>query len=205
MEHQKLTDEISEELTLYALGALDEVSSEKWETHLAMGCPVCRQELTEIQSTLAWLAYSVPVASPPAHSKARLFERIRASWAPAAETRRVHQVIDFSSLDWQPSECPGVSFHRLRYDEKTGTIITLVKFQPRSTYPAHRHPGGEDCLILQGAFRDRRGEYRLGDYVYYEPGSVHHDLEALDGDEGILFVVAHGGIEVLPSDLQPCH
>ena len=53
--------------------------------------------------------------------------------------------------------------------------------------------------MLQGGFRDRRGEYRAGDFIYYEPGSEHHDIQALEGDECVLLLVAHGGMELLPS------
>lgn len=200
MEHKELTDELSEQIALYAMDALDEAFAKKLETHLTAGCPICRQELAAIRSTLALLPYSLPSVSPALHLKARLFERVRASSAAVSEPVHALFVMDFSSLSWQPSGYPGVSFHVLRHDQATGTITTLVKFQPGCTYPAHRHLGGEDCLILQGGFRDRRGEYRAGAYVYYEPGSVHYDLQALEGNECILFVVAHGGIELLPSE-----
>lgn len=70
---------------------------------------------------------------------------------------------------------------------------------PGATYPDHMHPGGEDCLVLQGGFRDGRGEYRVLDYVYYEPGAIQTDFQALEGDECILLLIAPGGI-VLTTD-----
>ncbi len=105
-------------------------------------------------------------------------------------------MIDLTSLDWQPDpEHPGTSFYTLRHDKATGTLVALVKMDPRCSFPDHGHRGGEDCLVLQGAFRDGRGEYHAGDFVYYEPGSEHHDLQSLD--EGcICMVVAHGGVEL---------
>ncbi len=105
-------------------------------------------------------------------------------------------MVDLTSLDWQPDEeYPGASFYVLRHEEETGTLVTLVKMEPNCPFPDHRHTGGEDCWVLQGSFRDRRGEYRAGDFVYYEAGSEHRELQSLD--QGcILFVVAHGGIEL---------
>jgi hypothetical protein len=37
--------------------------------------------------------------------------------------------------------------------------------------------------------------------VYYEPGSIHYDFQALEGETCILFVVAHGGLELLPTGI----
>jgi anti-sigma factor ChrR (cupin superfamily) len=104
---------------------------------------------------------------------------------------------ELAALTWEPSAYPGVDFHALRQDAATGTITAFVKIQPGSRYPLHRHRGGEDCLVLRGGFQDGRGEYHAGDFVYYEPGSLHHDFQALAGEECWLFVVAHGGLEIL--------
>ena len=80
-----------------------------------------------------------------------------------------------------------------------GSGAVYYKILPGYPTPAHRHRGAEDCLVLQGGFRDARGEYRAGDLVYYEPGSVHEDFRALEDEDCILFVVyQQGGIEVLP-------
>ncbi|MGH7432024.1 MAG: cupin domain-containing protein [Candidatus Methylomirabilales bacterium] len=199
MGHKKLTDEIREQLAIYAMDALDETSAREWEAHLTTGCPVCRRELAEIRSTLALLPWGLPAVGPSEQVKTRLFERVRGSGGAVSELARAPRMIDFSLLDWQPSEHRGVSLHVLRHDQTTGTVMSLAKLQPGATYPVHRHPGGEDCLVLQGGFRDRRGEYRAGDFVYYESGSEHHDIQALEGDECVLLVVAHGGMELLPS------
>jgi anti-sigma factor ChrR (cupin superfamily) len=200
MEHKAWTDEMSEQLALYALGALDGAAAEAGQTQLSSSDSIYQKELAEIQSVMALLAYSAPPVAPPPSLKARLLERVQAASTTVTKPIHAHQLIDFSSLAWAPSEYPGVSFHVLRQDQATGTMTTLVKFQPGSTYPAHRHPEGEDCLVLQGGFRDGRGQYRAGDFVYYEPGSVHSDFEALAGDECVLLVVAHGGIQLLPSE-----
>jgi len=184
MEHRQLTAD--EQLAIFAMEALDEAS-------------VCRRELKEIRAALALLPWGLPAVDPSPQLKARLFERVRAWPAPVAEPASVPRMMDFSLLDWQASGHPGVSLHMLRHDQATGTITALAKLQPGATYSSHRHPGGEDCLVLQGGFRDRRGEYRAGDFIYYEPGSEHHDIQALEGDECVLLLVAHGGMELLPS------
>jgi len=98
MNHKEMTDELNEQLTLLALGALDEVSAKKWQTHVS-GCRVCQQELSEIRSTLALLGYSLPPVSPPPHLKAQVLEQVRASSATVAEPAWAQ---DFSSDEFKP-------------------------------------------------------------------------------------------------------
>lgn len=157
------------------------------------------QDAAEIQATLALLTHSAPSVSTGSNLKEQLFERIN---TPQAVTSPIlpRSMIDFSSIEWQLTD-PGVSVHLLRRDAATGTITTLVKIEPGAKAVTHLHRGGEENLVSQGGFRDRRGEFQAGDFVYYEPGSIHYDLQALEGEACILFVVAHGGIEMLPATL----
>jgi anti-sigma factor ChrR (cupin superfamily) len=198
MQHQALTEELSEHITLYALNALDAATAEELAAHMRE-CAVCTQELKAVQSTVGVLGYGAPVVSPAPGLKARLFERIRTTPLPEAQAVSTHAAPDFASLTWEPLDSPGVSFHWLRRDVTTGTVAAFVKIQPGCRYADHRHAAGEDCLVLQGGFRDRRGTYHAGDFVYYEPGSVHQAFQALDDEECILFVLAHGGLELLHS------
>ena len=62
-------------------------------------------------------------------------------------------------------------------------------------YPPHTHHGGEDCVVLSGAIRDHSGVHKRGDYVFYGPNTEHLDLKALEGEECVIFVAAHGGVE----------
>ncbi len=84
----------------------------------------------------------------------------------------------------------------MRRDEQTGDGTVFIRMQHGCGYPAHRHVGAEEVLILQGGYRDRTGEHHAGEYLVYEGGSIHHPI-ALDGTEDcILFAAAHGGIEL---------
>lgn len=195
-QHQELTAELSEFITLYALDSLGSEDSREFASHVDV-CPVCRHELQALQSTLGVLGYAAPVAAPPGELKARVLARVPATVMPAQPPRTILDVLRMSDVVWEPSEYPGISFHWLRHEVATGTAAALVKIQPGCRYAAHRHRGGEDCLVLQGGFRDRRGEYHAGDFVYYEPDSIHYDFQALEDAECILFIIAHGGLEIL--------
>ncbi|MGH7393848.1 MAG: cupin domain-containing protein [Candidatus Rokuibacteriota bacterium] len=76
--------------------------------------------------------------------------------------------------DWQPSRLgTGISVKILRRDEQTGGLTVLLRIDPGGSFPAHRHPAGEEVFVVEGQVRigtDRLGQ---GDYLYTEPQGVH--------------------------------
>jgi len=106
-------------------------------------------------------------------------------------------MFDFSSIEWRATRYEGIYLRVLRRDEESGDTFTLIRMQPGCGYPAHSHNGMEEVLILQGGYRDQRGEHRAGDYVLNEAGSAHHPV-ALEGTEDCIMVAfAHSGIELV--------
>ena len=106
-------------------------------------------------------------------------------------------MFDLSSIEWRGTRHAGVFIHYLRRDERTGDASVLIRMRPGCGYPAHRHLGIEEVLVLQGGYRDQKGEHRAGAYIVNEAGSAHHPV-ALDGTEDcVMFAVAHGGIELI--------
>ena len=106
-------------------------------------------------------------------------------------------MFDFTSIEWRATRHEGIFLHVLRRDDATGDATVLIRMKPSCGYPAHSHNGIEEVLILEGGYRDQKGEHRAGDYVLNEAGSAHHPV-ALDGTEDCIMVAfAHGGIELL--------
>jgi anti-sigma-K factor RskA len=68
-------EQFAEDLSLYALGALQGPERRAIEKHLEE-CSACRQELGKLQGDLALLAFSVSGPRPPARSRARLLAAI---------------------------------------------------------------------------------------------------------------------------------
>jgi hypothetical protein len=66
-------DQCREDLTEFALGPADAAQAERMAAHLA-ACPVCRQELEELQA--AWSA--LPATLPPISPRPEVFERVLA-------------------------------------------------------------------------------------------------------------------------------
>lgn len=109
-------------------------------------------------------------------------------------------MFDFSAIEWRATRCEGISLHALRRDEETGDSTVLIRMRPGCGYPAHRHRGVEEVLILQGGYRDERGEHRAGEYVLSEAGTAHYPVALDAGEDCIMVAFAHGGILLLNAD-----
>jgi anti-sigma factor ChrR (cupin superfamily) len=97
-----------------------------------------------------------------------------------------HAVVRTDEHPWVASPQPGVQ--RLMLDRLGGEharATSLVRYAPRSTFPPHAHPGGEEILVLSGTFSDESGDHGPGCYLRNPPGSSHRPASA----EGALIFV----------------
>jgi len=101
---------------------------------------------------------------------------------------------DSAALPWRPTPFAGVEWKKLRYDAGSGQSAVLLRFAPGARYGAHRHPQGEQYLVLSGSLQDGGRTWGQGAYVFHPPGSVHRPASA----EGcLLFVTLPAPIEAV--------
>lgn len=81
--------------------------------------------------------------------------------------------VDPSALEWRPTPYEGVEWKKLRFDPATGESAVMLRFAPGAAYGAHRHPAGEEYLVMEGELEDGGTSYGAGSYVYHPPGSAH--------------------------------
>lgn len=95
-------------------------------------------------------------------------------------------VLNTEHMAWVPSPMAGVERKRLeRTSAESGRATSVVRYAPGSRFSEHRHPGGEEILVLSGVFSDETGHYPAGTYLRNPPGSGHSPYS----DEGcVLFV-----------------
>ncbi|MED5330428.1 MAG: dimethylsulfonioproprionate lyase family protein [Planctomycetota bacterium] len=107
--------------------------------------------------------------------------------------------LETEDLPWRQSPSDGVQWKKLRYDEESGLSTVLLQFEPGAAYAPHRHPEGEQYLVLSGSLTDGENTYGEGTYVYHPPGSVHAPRSA----EGcLLFVTLPQPVELLEGDVS---
>jgi anti-sigma factor ChrR (cupin superfamily) len=91
-----------------------------------------------------------------------------------------------AELRWVASPQPGVERVMLdRLGGERARATSLVRYAPRSIFPEHAHPGGEEILVLSGTFSDGSGHHGPGSYLRNPPGSAHQPSSA---DGALIFV-----------------
>jgi anti-sigma factor ChrR (cupin superfamily) len=195
MAHRRVTGKISEKAALHALGLLNETEAREFADHLSQGCEVCHAEVQAFQETAGMLAVAAPLRKPPSRLKRVLTERISGSSSPAsqlqpwkfwgAEASEELHVVRRDEGVWT-TIAGGVYAKRLYADPGRDRVTMLIRMDPGSTFPSHRHGGPEECLVLEGEIRVGDLVLRAGDYQCAPLHSVH---EVTRTDTGCLLLI----------------
>ncbi len=83
-------------------------------------------------------------------------------------------VIDTNKLEWVASPAMQVERKPLeREAAESGHTTSVVRYLAGASFKPHRHPLGEEILVLEGVFQDNSGDYPAGTYIRNPPGSEH--------------------------------
>lgn len=87
---------------------------------------------------------------------------------------------------WVTSPQPGVERVMLdRVGGEKARATSIVRYAPRSDFPEHFHPRGEEIFVLSGVFSEKDKHYPAGYYLRNPPGSSHQP-SSLEG--AVIFV-----------------
>lgn len=76
-------------------------------------------------------------------------------------------------MDWKPSQFEGIDMKVLYQDKKKGEMTVLLRWQPGTTLPFHKHPEIEQTYVIEGSFYDHDGICSAGEFVWRKPLSKH--------------------------------
>lgn len=80
---------------------------------------------------------------------------------------------------WQAAtQAPIRRWQLEREAPESGQVTSLVEYLPGAHFPVHRHPAGEEILVLDGVFSDQSGDYPAGSYLRSPAGSEHAPFSA---------------------------
>jgi quercetin dioxygenase-like cupin family protein len=87
---------------------------------------------------------------------------------------RLPALVRTDELPWVESPMPGVHRRMLERDgEEVARATSLVRYAPGSRFSEHVHGGGEEIVVLEGAFSDEHGDFPAGTYLRNPAGSSH--------------------------------
>ena len=82
--------------------------------------------------------------------------------------------LKFVPFDRYGKTIPGMSWHKISYDDKTNFGTYVSKLEPGTKTIPHIHKGYEEFFILEGELTDSDGTiFKKDDFVTFEPGTKH--------------------------------
>jgi len=183
MSRRAAADSMTDRAALYALGTLTQNEARAFEDHLAGGCDECVAELRASEQVTRSLAFLETEVEPPP----RVYERVVGfvTQAPPLKAAAAHARGELTTVrkddgQWFESS-PGVMVKRLFENPETGSFTTLVRMLPGAVGTLHRHPGIEECIILEGDFHVAGGRLGPGDYHIAGASSIHDKPYSIGG------------------------
>lgn len=180
---------VGELAALFAAGALTDPERIEVERRLADGDEALLTAVRNWSDVVATLGTAVEPVTPDPRIKSALLARLRPEPAdttvPVGETAAspglVQVVHRADGGEWRSAGAPGASVRVLNADRRRGRMTTLMKIDPGCRFPAHSHPGDEECLVLSGDMIDGDLTLGPGDYVRSAAGTYHHELTTRSG------------------------
>jgi len=128
--------------------------------------------------------------SPSPLVKEKLFEKINARESEKSLKNKEGFSFLFSEeSDWnQHPEIDGIKFKTLALNQFKGYLMLLLKVEPDTTYPTHRHHGAEECYVISGDVYAEGKTLGPGDFHHAEEGSDHDALYTKNGCTLLLVV-----------------
>ena len=82
--------------------------------------------------------------------------------------------VKFEPFDNYGSVVPGMNWHKITYNTKTGQGSYILKMEPGAKSLPHEHTNYEEFLMLDGELIDPDNKvFKKGNFITFEPGSSH--------------------------------
>ena len=136
-----------------------------------MSCEDCQQELETVRPIIrSFVGWSTDVLRPAESLWGRLAKRI----ATEAGTEPFAPPLEAPAKPEWEEAAPGIHVKILARNAGIDSVSMLVRLDPGTDYPAHRHAGIEELHLLHGILKvDDRTLYP-GDFIHAEAGTVDH-------------------------------
>jgi len=177
-------------LFLYALEALPLSEIRAVEGQIS-ACADCRRELETLRPVIAsFVSWPTDVLRPTTSLWGRIAKRV------AKETGKEPLLAPSQSAakpQWQQA-APGISVKLLARDTENNRVSMLVRLEPGTDYPPHRHAGVEELYLLGGELMIDDKKLYPGDYIRAAADTVDHRVWSETGCTCVLLTSAEDEI-----------
>lgn len=181
-------DDLGEWAALYASGALP---SDEMESRLAGDAfdgAALSGALKDLYPVVELLVDGVTPVPPPVCIRETLLRRVDADMAASAKPAVSPQVwrdwptsaagdelfvLRAGEGRWEETGVAGVRVRRLFVDRRRNQMTAMVRMEPKTSYPGHRHAEAEECLVLEGDLWVGDTVLHAGDYQRAPADSMH--------------------------------
>lgn len=183
-------------LLSYAAGSLPAIFAAVVAGHVEM-CPACAAEVRRMEqigilllADLAPASLDRPVPQLALRAlEAEIGEPPRRDESAGDVPRVLTGLIGVRLADIQWKRLGANVWHLpLRLSKQTQGDLRLLRVGPGQAMPEHGHGGTELTLILQGAYRDEFGSYRIGDLADLDGDAEHRPIA--DERDGCICLIA---------------
>jgi quercetin dioxygenase-like cupin family protein len=164
------TEEHLDLVFLFALHALPAHEIASVEAQIS-SCKDCQQEIATVRPIVrSFVGWSTDVLRPAESLWDRLAKRIASETATPSFVPPLEVAV---KPEWEEA-APGVHVKILARNAETDSVSMLVRLDPGTDYPGHKHAEIEELHLLHGILHvDDRTLY-AGDFIHSEAGSVDH-------------------------------
>jgi quercetin dioxygenase-like cupin family protein len=173
-----ISEQLQEQASLYALGALTASEQQDFEAALRSQ-PELRALVRGLQSASEALARSVPQVAPPPELRARVLRSVGVP-APAplpftgpAVDPAFFFVAANDSSGWKELPVRGAFIKLLSADRQHGYAVVLGRLEAGVRYPAHPHTSPEEIFLLTGDLTIAGRRLGPGDFHHCDAGTEH--------------------------------
>ena len=189
MQNHNNNEDFQARAALYALGALSQTEAQVFEDELALAADAARAEVAEFDAVVSHLGLSAPEATPSAQVRDQLLARITRephTTKSVSSPRPTH--LDVFSHEGKWTKLFEGAYSKVLFVEPTnGYVTSLLKLEPGTRLPNHKHKGNEQCMIMAGEFRMNDKVYGPGDFTVALHGTAHLDVYTETGATVLLF------------------
>jgi len=164
-------------VVLFALQALPAREISTVEAQIS-ACEECRQEIETLRPIVqSFVGWSTDVLRPAESLWSRLANRIAGETATPPFVPPLEAPV---KPEWEQA-APGIHVKILARNGENDSVSMLVRLDPGTDYPGHRHAGIEELHLLHGILKVGDRTLYPGDFLHNEADSIDHRVWSLTG------------------------